>query len=355
MVKRPILKSRRSSAEQTPRSGPPKSTPSESLVCWEAGSMRPRSATAGLPCARNAWLGYLAPVLRGWPRKWTGLGVLLVGLALPVAAHAEEKARLVYVRGDGAGNCPAEVDLRLWVMARLGYDPFSPQASRVVIARVEAREHELFSSVEVADQAGLSTGRRELSSKNERCQELARAMALSISLAIDPERASLARDEAVAATTPAPAPTPPSTAPPPRVPAPPFAQQEATHSRVFLRGAFESGVGQLPGLALDGALGVGLRFRRTSLAVEGRGALTLGADLTPPGSLTGSLLVAGLTACAHFGAIGLCAIGYVGQQRLGTRDVAQPNTSSGPYLSLGSRQLRSLLAAGELGRFDGDR
>src|SRR5687768_12796994 len=105
-------------------------------------------------------------VARDWLGKSIGVWVLLLGLALPSAARAEEKARLVYVRGEGADDCPAEVDLRLWVIARLGYDPFSPQASRVVIARVESREHDLHGSVEVADQQGLSTGRRELSSKS---------------------------------------------------------------------------------------------------------------------------------------------------------------------------------------------
>jgi hypothetical protein len=251
-------------------------------------------------------------------------------------AGAEEKARLVYVRGDGAGDCPNEVDLRMWVMARLGYDPFSPQASRVVIARVEARAHQLFSSVEVADEHGLSTGQRELSSKNERCQELARAMALSISLAIDPERASLAQDEPVVAPTPAPTPTP-TPAPAPRAPLPPAAKQEATPPHVVLHAAFESGVGQLPGLVLGGRLGIGLRLRAVSLALEARGALTPGDDLTPRGSLTGSLLAAGLAGCAHFGVIGLCAVAQAGQQRLGTRDVAQPNTSSGLYLGFGPR------------------
>lgn len=278
----------------------------------------------------------------GFSGRWIGVWALIVGVAMPAAAKAEEKARLVYVRGEGAEACPAEVDLRLWVMARLGYDPFSPQASRVVIARVEARDHQLFSSVEMADQHGLSTGRRELSSKNERCQDLARAMALSISLVIDPERASLVRDESGAG----PAPAAPATAPPPATPAratsssaaaAPGAKQAGPSTHVVLRGALESGAGVLPGWALGGTLGVGLRSRVISLALEGRGALSLGRDLTPRGSLTGSLLLARLLGCLHFEAVGLCAAGYLGQQRLGTSDVAQPQTSAGSYFGFGPR------------------
>jgi hypothetical protein len=285
----------------------------------------------------------LRSVFFGASVRWIGVWALLVGVAMPAVAQAEEKARLVYVRGEGAEGCPAEVDLRLWVMARLGYDPFSPQASRVVIARVEARQHQLFSSVEMADQQGLSTGRRELSSKNERCQELARAMALSISLAIDPERANQVRDEpgpAPATSAPARATATPGRAGPPAATAPAdaaAANREPPPSHVVLRGAFESGVGLLPGWALGGALGVGLRFRTASLALEGRGAFSLGRDLTAPGSLTGSLLVARIVGCAHIEVMGLCAVGYAGQQRLGTTDIAQPNTSSGAYLALGPR------------------
>lgn len=264
----------------------------------------------------------------------------MVGIALPSVAHAENKARLVYVRGDGAGGCPAEVDLRLWVMARLGYDPFSPQASRVVIARVEAREQRLFGSVEVADQNGLSAGQRELSSKNQHCDELARAMALSISLAIDPERATLAGDEpsATPVSTPAapalaaaPAPAAVSASTPAVVP------QETKPSHGFVHGVFESGVGRLPGLALGGAVGFGWRYRDVSLALEAHSALTPGEELAPRGSLTGSLLLAGLVGCAHFGTLGACAVGYGGRQRLSTHGIAQPETGSGSYVGVGPR------------------
>jgi hypothetical protein len=277
-------------------------------------------------------VGYVASVVRRWPC----VCALLMGAALPAVAQAEEKARFVYVRGAGAEACPGEVDLRLWVMARLGYDPFSPQASRAVIARVEAREHQLFSSVEVADPEGLSTGRRELSSKNESCQELARAMALSISLAIDPERASTPQTAPVAAPPPPAAPAPPPVLPA-RAPEPPVPKQRVTPSHAFVSGALETGVGQLPGVALGAALGVGWRSRVASFALEGRGAFSLGDYLTPRGRLTGSLLLGGIAGCAHLGAIGVCAVGYVGQQRLGTQDVAQPNTSSALSVEFGPR------------------
>jgi len=299
-------------------------------------------------------LDYLAPVVWCRSGRWSGIGALLVGVLVPAVARAEAMARLVYVRGEGAADCPAEVDLRLWVIARLGYDPFSPQASRVVIARVEKRENRLMSSVEVADQDGLSAGRRELSSKNERCEDLARAMALSISLAIDPERASQARAEPIPAAGPAPAPSPspPPPAPIPRARAPiappRVATSEAPRTGLQVRGVLETGVGQLPGVALGGGFGVGWRSRLASVALEGHGLLTPGRELTPSGSLTGSLLVGAVAACVHFGRTGLCAVGYAGPQWLGARDVAQPHTSAGLYLGFAPRVVLELPVARRL-------
>jgi len=297
-------------------------------------------------------------VVRGSVVRWSGVWALIVGFVFPTAAKAEAKARLVYVRGEGLTACPSEVDLRLWVMARLGYDPFSPQASRVVIARIEAREQQLVSSVEVADQDGFSTGRRELSSKNERCEDLARAMALSISLAIDPERASLTHDAPVVVpaaepardTPPAPAPRAPAPVAPARA-APPAAPQkrpEPTRPRAFVRGTFESRLGQLPGVGLGAGLAAGWRWGWASLALEAHGALSLGRELSPAGNLTGALLIGGLAGCAHWGPMGLCAVAHAGQQRLGTHDVAQPSASSGPYVGFGPRLALELPLGREL-------
>ena len=43
-------------------------------------------------------------------------------------ASAGASAHLVYVRGAGAEQCPGEQAIRAAVGARLGYDPFFPDA-----------------------------------------------------------------------------------------------------------------------------------------------------------------------------------------------------------------------------------
>jgi hypothetical protein len=260
------------------------------------------------------------------------------GTCWPRPVLAEEKARLVYVRGAGANDCPSEVQLRLWVIARLGYDPFSPQASRVVIARIEGADEQLQGSVEVADHQGVSTGRRELSSKAAQCQELARALALSISLAIDPERASAAPTQPAPAREPEPAPPAEPRAP---VDTPSTTQQSVpggTDAWRFSGGAgFVGASGVLPGPALGGFLAFGFRRRWLSLAVEGRALKALPYELQPRGELAGSLLGAGLATCGHLDAFRFCAVGQLARQSLSSSGVTRSSGSSAPYAALGAR------------------
>jgi hypothetical protein len=82
------------------------------------------------------------------------------------------------------------------------------------MARVSPDGELLTGSVEITDATGISRGRREIEASGGRCDELFRALALSVSIAIDPERA-LGREEPTATATPdpPPPPTPPSSPP----------------------------------------------------------------------------------------------------------------------------------------------
>ena len=115
------------------------------------------------------------------------LRVFVVASALSGTAAASPQWRLIYIREAGAASCPEEMELRLAVAARLGRDPFSSGAMRVVVARIGSKRDDLTGSVELIDEAGISRGRREISSAAAKCDELAHAVAISISIAIDPE------------------------------------------------------------------------------------------------------------------------------------------------------------------------
>ncbi len=120
-------------------------------------------------------------------------GIFVYSVALPSGASEKTQTRLVYVLGAGSSSCPPQVQLRMAVTARLGYDPFSATASRTVIAAIEAKSGQLEGKVELIDDESVSQGARQLKASLDRCSELIRAMALSISIIIDPESALLAR------------------------------------------------------------------------------------------------------------------------------------------------------------------
>jgi len=229
------------------------------------------------------------------------------------------------------------MDLRLLVMARLGYDPFSPRASRVVLSRIELSGRQLVGSVEVIDQGGMASGRRELTAQVGRCPELARALALSISLAIDPDRAT---QMAPAPAAPAPVatrqPPPPPPVPKPASPATPKIAS-APHAYAFVNVALAASAGSLPAAAFGGAVSLGWRFGAGSFALESLAQQGLRSDLSPRGSLSGRLFWGGLSGCWARGDWSVCGLGVAGEQQLEASGVTHPISSAALFLGVGPR------------------
>jgi hypothetical protein len=98
-------------------------------------------------------------------------------------------SRLVYVRGPGAEACPDRNTVREAVKKRLGYDPFFPSSDKTIILRVVRDASKLRGEVELIDEHGTQVGKREFSAGQDECDQLVHAMALSISIAIDPRSA----------------------------------------------------------------------------------------------------------------------------------------------------------------------
>src|SRR5262245_23107368 len=91
---------------------------------------------------------------------------------LALAAGQPSKAvRLLYVRESGVEACPAEPQLRDAVSSRLGYDPFQPAAGSTLLARVSKSVTGFHAAIELIDEAGVSRGKRELSTDGESCDE----------------------------------------------------------------------------------------------------------------------------------------------------------------------------------------
>src|SRR6185369_12023362 len=137
-------------------------------------------------------------------RTSMAVATALAANAISGPAWAKTKTRLVYERAPDASVCPDEATLRSAVTTRLGYDPFADDASAVVRARVGRTKTGLEGSVEYLDEAHGSQGPRKLSSTGGDCTELSSAIALTITILLDPRAFSGAVGDASA-----PAPPPP--------------------------------------------------------------------------------------------------------------------------------------------------
>jgi hypothetical protein len=212
-------------------------------------------------------------------------------------------ARLVYDRGPGAESCASEPALRAAVATRLGYDPFFPWARDTVVAEVERTGDGFRARVKLVDEDAIEHGAREIAVHNESCAAVTEAMALTISLIIDPSRmtggppaaASEGTQDAAASPEPPPQRETRASPPEPEVPdsrfpaaatdrrasAPPSAggvasSESAPPRRSRDAVAFEAGAQILAvyAPASDGGVGFaatfGITWRSLSLDIEGR-------------------------------------------------------------------------------------
>jgi hypothetical protein len=97
--------------------------------------------------------------------------------------------RFVLVDHSGA-RCPDQAQLRSAVVARLGYDPFVANATSTLYATITRNGRGLRGEIRLDDPGRETPGVRQIDSFSGDCTELGKAMALAMSIAIDPLRAS---------------------------------------------------------------------------------------------------------------------------------------------------------------------
>lgn len=115
------------------------------------------------------------------------LGLAAASAVSSAGAQGERPtATFSYERARGAERCPESSEVEEAVAARLGYVPFRPGAELHVVARIESDPRGLLATVEVLDAEGRSVGGRTIRSRTRDCEELSRALALAVSVAIDP-------------------------------------------------------------------------------------------------------------------------------------------------------------------------
>jgi hypothetical protein len=113
--------------------------------------------------------------------------LLTIGGAFrPGDAVAGVSSRIIYSRVEGELSCPDESVLRAGVAQRLGYDPFVAYAKTTVVAELFRDGSKLRARAYIVDDNGERRGSRELASETDDCGQLVSALALAISIALDP-------------------------------------------------------------------------------------------------------------------------------------------------------------------------
>jgi hypothetical protein len=273
-------------------------------------------------------------------------------------------ARLTYSRGAGASDCPDVDVIRAGVAARLGYEPFDDGAERLVSATVSRTGHGLEARIQIVGTDGEAAAERRLASRQADCSELASAMELAISIAIDPLAGS--RPRPVPPAPPPPSPPPPASLPAPpqvivvREPAPPSVARPPPPSPrvpiVFLVRLGGLGtVGSVPAAAFGGTVQASVRRGALSIGIEGRGDIAVTTELDFNGMRVGemetSLLMGALVPCASRGVLEGCALFAAGKLRASARGLQMPQQVTAPFAAVGARvglelPLGSILSAG---------
>jgi len=285
--------------------------------------------------------------------------VALASFTTAAAAAPKRTARLTYNRGAGAGDCPDVEVIRAGVAARLGYEPFDDRGELLVSASVSRTGRVLEARIQIGGAGGSAAAERKLSSRQSDCLELASAMELALSIAIDPLAGSRPRSD--------PAPPPPDRPRPPpdpprvivvREPAPPPAPPPAVPKvpivfQVKLGGL--GAIGAAPAASVGGTVQASARRGSFSIGLEGRGDLatttTLDYNGTQVGEMETSLLTGVLVPCAFRGVLEGCALVSAGEIRASARGLDRPQQVTAPFLAVGARvglevPLGSILSVG---------
>lgn len=252
------------------------------------------------------------------------------------SALAFASAELVYVRDPGARDCPSEMELRLAVAHRLGYDPFHTGSRRRVVVMLAAEGDQLVARFDLVDEQGNSEGERRLQAAPDACADLVRGLALSLSIAIDPERTEPISDEPPSAWRFRPEPSASAA----DHPAP---ARAATHPPQNHRNSFRLGVGGqvASGVAPQAALGVlvtaSLRRSAWSLGLEGRFDAPASDQLPQGGHFSSRIVAASLLPCFHFDPGLVCAVGSLGTFVASAEGIAEPGHDTAMYAAAGLR------------------
>lgn len=287
-------------------------------------------------------------------RRLTFAATLLTVLGWAATASASPTARLVYVRGEGADACPNEVEMRRAVATRLGYDPFRPIAATTLTAEITRDKGVFRGRVRLVDDAGVERGARDLESRADDCRDLTTAMALSMSIAIDPlsmtrpsrpepeEAGPAVVEPAIPETPPEP---PPATVVAPASPNRGDAAARPPEDRTSMPDPprFTLGAGGHVAAGIAPAASVGLRVStellssRWSVGLEGRFDFPASAPSSEGGRSKTSLAGGALVPCLKVPLVWACAVLLLAQVDAAAVEISAPRSEAFFFLGAGIR------------------
>jgi len=261
------------------------------------------------------------------------LSIVVSALAGSFAtAHAGDRARLQVRRDDGAADCPDERTLSDAVGARLGYEPFTNDAPRLVVVTFRREGSSLRGIVQMKDADGSVKGERTLSSSRGDCEELASVTTLTISILLDPRSGMIPSRPPEREQTPD-LPLPAATQPPDRDVPPQTVRPEPVHLRATL--AAIGSIGTAPAPALGVLAGLGIEQRWWSATAEFRADLPA-SDAVSVLTARTRLTAGNLVPCAHIWQGYICAVLSLGAIQ-GEIIGASPSRHSSFHAMLGPR------------------
>ncbi len=284
--------------------------------------------------------------------------MLTGGLLLVSQAHARPPTRLEYHVEPGVRGCPDAPELRAAVVERVGFEPFDPASDHVVRVTILRSERGLLGRISLHSHDGATTTREFLFGDTE-CSEIVAAMALALSIALEPEASPSSE---VAQTLPSPQEArperPSDTSSATRNAQPPSDTSRATLSPepqrdhgtdprratqrdfTFHIGAgVHAAAGSAPALAWGGTLSARMRSWNWSLGASVRADAPASStvDAQPNARVTAFLAAAELEPCWHVDPLRVCAVALLGRMTLSSDGIARPHTSSGTYAAAGGR------------------
>jgi hypothetical protein len=212
--------------------------------------------------------------------------------------------------------------------------------------------------VELVGESGLSRGKRELEATDGDCEKMARALALSISIAIDQDSSPTGSTERAGTAPPAGAPATPHRLVAEDAPAKrPGREQPLPTSAGSRWSALAASAITLVGVAPRAAFGGALSYewaRGPAKVIGGaRFASAPGGQVGAGAELSARLVAGELGLCWIQSVVEACAAGMAGANWLEGANLRSPRTSVGPFVALGTRALVAVPLSGAADMFAG--